>query len=345
MRSNLGRTPAAFCFPSSPGSESTRASPLSESSPGSDRATCRLRGDGQALGKRGKSSAGIPWRHMPSYDNGGSLLGSGDLCASDSLQRPQRKAGEWTARLGSGAAVKELLQSVSERNFVSPFRSPEPSLLSTEQAPHMAPHEAWLDIIRKRHEVRRMVISSPKSPASTYRAMDSPNSSRPHTSRPDEDKRSPHFVFRQQKKGTGGVVPHTKDSCPFSRDDSEPESRAVQPATPGTRPKLQPAFVGREPSPSEKRGFGGEPMPEARRGFQFQEAREELNQKQDRDRRAAFEQLHVGPAGSDKAILAKDKQTVRGKQTPRTARGTISSRCLPIRPALSGSSSPTPSWR
>lgn len=65
-----------------------------------------------------------------------------------------------------------------------------------------------------------------------------------------EDKQKLHWTYRQQRKGVNNVA-NTKDFCPFYREDSAPECRVVQPATPHQRRPQSP--------PPRLEGSGAQP--------------------------------------------------------------------------------------
>lgn len=207
----------------------------------------RLRETGKDIGSRGKSSNGIPWRQIPSFDRMGLMAETGDPHYTDAIKRaaamPVRKKSEYGHR-HRGGGMKDLLHGGGSNENTPP-------MLVEEKRGQRDAREAWLDLVKRRQEAKMVT--------------------------PDEDKRAVHHTYRKQRKSTGSDTSSTmKDMCPYYREDSIPEGRAVQPPTPHKRNNLAPPSALRrtemtpvlssrssEPSPPSER------VMEARRDWQY----------------------------------------------------------------------------
>jgi hypothetical protein len=259
-------------------------------------ASSRLRGPGEAIGSRGKASVGIPWRQVPSYNGAGVLGETGDRLPH-TPKRPIRKTGAFSPRLTPGQGVRELLKPVRE-NFAAVEPEPlTPAAISAALAAESVDRarETWLEIVRRRCMLKResrlgLTSDGVATPTSTT-----------ITSRPDEDRRGVHQVFRPSKKGNQSEVT-CKDSCPFSRSDSEPEHRVTQPATPQKRTKPLSARADSMNSSAvaspqlECRGLlSAETVTSARRDWQFKQGKEQ----------AALSPSGMSTASSPRSVLSK----------------------------------------
>ena len=209
----------------------------------------RLREQGKDIGHRGKASLGIPWRQIPSFDRMGMMAETGDPHHSEAMRRaaamPYRKKSEFGTR-HRGGGMKDLLHAGGNEN------TPPPSL--DEKAIVRDPRDAWLDLVKRRQEVKH-----------------------DGTRTPDEDKRAVHHTYRKQRKSVGADPGSAmKDSCPYYREDSIPEGRSIQPPTPHKRPSLAPQSSMRRSEMSPvlgqrftEAGLPSERVIEARRDWQY----------------------------------------------------------------------------
>lgn len=260
-------------------------------------ASSRLRGPGEAIGSRAKASVGIPWRHVPSYSAAGVLGETGDRLQY-TPKRPMRKVGVYSPRLTPGQGARELLKPVRE-NFAAVEPEPlTPAAISAALAAEGAAtaRENWLEIVRRRCMLKRESrLGQPSDGVATP-------TSTTLTSRPDEDRRGVHQVFRPSRKSNQSEVT-CKDSCPFSREDSEPEQRLTQPATPQKRTKPLSARVdsmngSAVASPqTECRGLlSAETVACARRDWQFKQGKEQA---------AVMSPSGMSTASSPRSVLSK----------------------------------------
>lgn len=90
---------------------------------GAEKSMPRLRGDGQAIGKRHQSSTGIPWRNIPEYGSDGSLVATGithSECDSRAAWSVQLKTWTELSMEHSGNGVRDLLSPFCSRPAVRP---------------------------------------------------------------------------------------------------------------------------------------------------------------------------------------------------------------------------------
>jgi len=184
-RSSLGDTPV------SPGANSL-ASP---SNLGEERA--RLRGDGEAIGKRGRASLGIPWRQIPVHDGSGQLRLTGDPSyASPERRRSEvvvcqaRKVSVCSPKLGSGQGMREIL----------------------------TPGE-------KHQEGGAVAGCREKSDKVPIRNLFPPEG---------DGEQDRHFSYKPQKKGVSQEC-NTKDKCPYFRGDSTVDQQATPTSSKASR--------------------------------------------------------------------------------------------------------------
>eukprot|EP00930_Biecheleria_cincta_P035058 TRINITY_DN24145_c0_g1_i1.p1 TRINITY_DN24145_c0_g1~~TRINITY_DN24145_c0_g1_i1.p1 ORF type:complete len:478 (+),score=48.38 TRINITY_DN24145_c0_g1_i1:118-1434(+) len=259
-------------------------------------ASSRLRGPGEAIGSRAKASVGIPWRQVPSYNGAGALCETGDRLRY-TPSRPLRKPGAFSPRLAQGQGVRELLKPVRENIAAIEPEPLTPAAISAALAAEGAAtaRENWLEIVRRRCVLKRESrFGSPSDDVATPTRTTL-------TSRPDEDRRGIHQAFRPSKKGSHSEVA-CKDSCPFSRSDSQPDQRLTQPATPQKRAKPQSARADSMNSSAvaspqmECRGLvSAETVTSARRDWQFKQGKEQ----------AALTPSGMSTMSSPRSVLSK----------------------------------------
>jgi len=185
-RSLLGDTPnstdvSSFASPSNLGEE-----------------RARLRGDGEAIGKRGRASLGIPWRQIPVHDTSGQLRLTGDPSYASPERRKNeavvcqtRKVSVCSPKLGSGQGMREILtpgEKAHPGGAIVGCKSPK-----SEKVP-----------------VRNLFPSE------------------------GDGEQDCHFSFKPQKKGVSQEC-NTKDKCPYFRTDSTVDQQAVQSPTRASR--------------------------------------------------------------------------------------------------------------
>lgn len=100
-------------------------SPITRGDGPPDEKIKRLRGSGEAIGRRGRASLGIPWRQIPSHDRTGVLKETGDPFGSPELKKKEagsqcKKAAECSGKLGGSHGMKELLSSPETLKAMSP---------------------------------------------------------------------------------------------------------------------------------------------------------------------------------------------------------------------------------
>jgi len=194
----------------------------------------RLKGAGQAIGRRGRASTGMPWRQIPSYDRAGAMGKTGDphahpACMRKSAGWQQKAQAQFSDQLGSSIGMRDVLDTVQEGQRSRDNCENSPPDKNAPPLPQKAdPREAWLDVVKRRCAAR----------AGTFGAGGGGAQQR--------QQKQPPPGGAAAGRGTGGVgrdldVASTKDSCPFFRDDSIPESRAVQGATPHIRCNRSPS--------------------------------------------------------------------------------------------------------
>lgn len=204
---------------------------LSEGEPEEQRAA-RLAGPGQAIGGRGKASSGIPWRHLPSYDRNGLMAETGDRCSSPELKQDVAMAFRRCSTRFSNAssrAMLDCLAPVEEHVGRKPGagRDAESHAAGSQKDEGGAdPREAWLEVLKRRSDAKRESWM-PQRKTGVRTAEEE---------RTDTTPAAQHFKYKQQLKNPrAGTEAEIKDACPFHREDSKPEARAVAPATPQLR--------------------------------------------------------------------------------------------------------------
>jgi len=167
----------------------------SPSNLGEERA--RLRGDGEAIGYRGRASLGIPWRQIPVHDTSGQLRTTGDPSQASPESRTcetvvgqSRKVSAFSPKLGGGKGMREILTPGEKLQA-------EGTTVSCTEKLEDAP-------------VRNLF--------------------------PPDGNEEPirHFNFKAQKKGVSQDC-STKDTCPFFRADSAADQQGSQNPTKASR--------------------------------------------------------------------------------------------------------------
>lgn len=154
-----------------------------------DKKIARLRGAGQAIGNRGKSSVGVPWRQIPSYNQTGLMSETGDMYGGPEKEKhavplQYRKKGHCSMRLGSSEGMKDVLTD-------------PPTEVESAR-------DQWLNVIKRRYEAKHERKLPDKSDSSKL-----------------------HWSYRPAKKVSGDFS--TKDTCPYFREDAIPETQCYQP--------------------------------------------------------------------------------------------------------------------
>lgn len=215
------------------GSAATTATSALSSARGAERPPApRLRGVGRALGEQGKSSARIPWRQLPAYSSAGALAGTGDAFGTGTnrlreLGLNHRRSGEFSPKLGCSVGVKDVLKPVLEHRQCGKIeaqaaRAQHECALASDAAGRASPRQAWIEVLRQRQHSKYDTPQFLKAAANDG------------ITQVPEGKSGPHWTYRQQRKNVSSIH-SSKDSCPFSRDDSAPSSRTVQSPTPHAR--------------------------------------------------------------------------------------------------------------
>jgi len=220
----------------------------------------RLRGEGQAIGQSGRGSPGIPWRQIPTYSPSGTMRETRDaLGTSEARQREvvmhSKLPAQYSPKLGGSRSMRDVLEPVMEHAKSAPH--PVAAAIqdfASSPVGKQSPRQAWIETVKRRQDLK-------------YEKYRDSSSTLSVTSGKDGDS-GMHWSYRPQKKGVS-TVHNTKDSCPFSRNDSLQESRSVLPATPHRRSPLSPASAGR--SDPDPHAFVGERTPQRRRDAHFQQ--------------------------------------------------------------------------
>jgi len=161
-------------------------SPITRGDGPPDEKIQRLRGSGEAIGRRGRASLGIPWRQIRSHDRTGMLKETGNPLGSPEKKKNEtgiqsKKTAQCSGKLGGSQGMKELLSSPdSSPKAMSPIMR-----RSTSADPCSFP-------------VRRRLFGG-------------------------DDQEAPRQ--RPPRRSLGHTGP-TKDSCPFFREDSVPKCPA-----------------------------------------------------------------------------------------------------------------------
>jgi hypothetical protein len=177
--------------PRGPLNESSAMSECMNSSAGDQSPMMRSRGEGVAITARGKSSSGIPWRKLPSYNEGGSIVSTGGVHSPISSPQPMKdkimdskKVASFSPVLAKSEGMREVLtdekenpqtascpQSPQKSLGASPLRTPESpsgspqacaSLSETPRFPGVSQakaREAWLDLVQQRSSRSNVSLS------------------------------------------------------------------------------------------------------------------------------------------------------------------------------------------
>jgi len=238
-----------------------------------ERKAMRLRGSGEAIGARGRASAGIPWRQIPAFNRKGIVAETGDPHYNEHMRRSTgmafKRRGEFSP-LHAGTAMHDVLAPDNNEN--------QPPTDGSSRK--VSSREAWLEVVKQRFEAKRERQSPPL------------RSSRSPSGKPSEAC-SPHWAFRNLRKPVPteiGAVSSTentvRDGCPFFREDCIPESRSVALATPARRAVMEPpsTLLGGAPLPKEGNGavieltYAAEKVSEARRDWQHMQRKLQCEQ-------------------------------------------------------------------
>lgn len=157
----------------------------------------RLRGDGEAIGKRGRASLGIPWRQIPVHDGSGQLRLTGDPSYASPVRRKNevvvgqtRKVSTCSPKLGSGQGMREILAPSEKTDVVAEKVPAGGTIAGCNEKSEKVP-------------VRNLFPSE------------------------GDGEQDRHFSFKQQKKGVSQEC-NTKDKCPFFRTDSTVDQQTMQ---------------------------------------------------------------------------------------------------------------------
>eukprot|EP00443_Scrippsiella_acuminata_P002213 CAMPEP_0115239530 /NCGR_PEP_ID=MMETSP0270-20121206/37448_1 /TAXON_ID=71861 /ORGANISM="Scrippsiella trochoidea, Strain CCMP3099" /LENGTH=528 /DNA_ID=CAMNT_0002654495 /DNA_START=27 /DNA_END=1613 /DNA_ORIENTATION=+ len=249
----------------------------------------RVRGPGVAISQRGRSSAGIPWRQVPVHSPTGTMTITGDTLGTSKARQlemglPRRHQSQFSSKLSGSPAVHDVLEPVLEHRKSSPQQSLTEKVAGTAGATsvQLSPRQAWIEVVKRRQELKY------------DRYCDARASGHSACREGAQEKGKLHWAYRPRRKQVRDGNSNTKDSCPFSRTDSSPGSRAVQSPTPHKRddrsppPHLRgsgacPAAMQSEETPNHRDYTPAERSGEARRG-NFRFLRERLANGEDRQR-------------------------------------------------------------
>jgi len=97
-------------------------SPITRGDGPPDEKVKRLRGAGEAIGRRGRASLGIPWRQIPSHDRTGMIKETGDPFGSPESKKKEansqsKKIAQCSGKLAGSQGMKELLD---EKRVMAP---------------------------------------------------------------------------------------------------------------------------------------------------------------------------------------------------------------------------------
>eukprot|EP00929_Paragymnodinium_shiwhaense_P102340 TRINITY_DN65559_c0_g1_i1.p1 TRINITY_DN65559_c0_g1~~TRINITY_DN65559_c0_g1_i1.p1 ORF type:complete len:583 (+),score=101.63 TRINITY_DN65559_c0_g1_i1:211-1959(+) len=236
-----------------------------------ERKAARVRGRGQAIASRGKSSAGIPWRQIPVYDRIGLMSETGDPYYQEhtrnAVAMTSKRKGVFSPKFQQLSGVRDLLAPVSESAMLRIAEDPvSPSVSSqmngrgggcstSSQASQaearsepVSAREAWLEVVKRRYQAahpnRAGSSVNGQSVASANGGAQTP-SEYAADSIAESARSSVHYSYRPQKRSppVAGYNPeagNTKDACPYNRDDSTPDRRSCQATTPHRRDVLSP---------------------------------------------------------------------------------------------------------
>jgi len=220
----------------------------------------RLRGDGQAIGQAGRGSLGIPWRQIPVYSPKGVMTETRDAFGTgEARQRDHKLPTQFSPKLGTSKGMRDILEPVFEHKksaTLSEVAVPEEVAVSS--LGKQSPRQAWIETVKRRQELKYDRYREASATLSIASSSDgSP---------------SMHWAFRPQRKSVN-IVHNTKDSCtkdscPFSRNDSQPECRPTVPATPHRRSPRSPTSANR---PVDPHVFPAERSPQNTRNSHFQQ--------------------------------------------------------------------------
>eukprot|EP00931_Biecheleriopsis_adriatica_P035033 TRINITY_DN20194_c0_g1_i1.p1 TRINITY_DN20194_c0_g1~~TRINITY_DN20194_c0_g1_i1.p1 ORF type:complete len:657 (+),score=97.28 TRINITY_DN20194_c0_g1_i1:46-2016(+) len=178
------------------------------------------RGEAASTAEKIRSAAGVSWRRqMPKYRNGHLA----ETMCGEVSKMEGRASGQFQAKVQSGHLMKELLAPVKEE-------ASAPGLPSLSAA--AAERDAGLERTRRRCIAKFDKLCVQQRPATRGGATSPHAASSSSVATPGRTDRSERQTnARPLRKGIPKDFNSTKDSCPFSRDDSLPESRHTLPTT------------------------------------------------------------------------------------------------------------------
>mmetsp|Transcript_140069 Transcript_140069/g.254698 ORF Transcript_140069/g.254698 Transcript_140069/m.254698 type:complete len:647 (+) Transcript_140069:60-2000(+) len=265
----------------------------------------RLREQGKAIGGRGRSSAGIPWRQIPVYDRMGSMYECGDPYGDFDSSRKHaigmqgKKHGSYSPRhrgqhANSGEGARDRLSMGLAPVSENAENSPPASLTSSnlkENLQSSSAREAWLDVVKRRMDAKRNASDETGFRQHTLPVRD-PRQGFSLNGTQDAGEvqhglkaRNLHWTWRHSRKSVSfQELPSAeranliKDSCPYSRDDSTVPSQPA--ASPKSRRALQPpatltSELGDCDPPLDH--FVAQKHSEARRDWQYHQDQREMD--------------------------------------------------------------------
>jgi len=220
-----------------------------------DERNTKLRGDGHNNFRRNIASPGIHWRQVPNLDRPNSACAPRDGEGAERL----RKQGQFTPKLGAGEGMRDILGSLGESHLVR-----TPPLSRGQQG------EAGSNLAQRRPDSKPATACGRRLDFGEHEGRDSVGG----------DKASPHFAYKQQKKGVNHELVSLKESCPFHRLDApaapedgsecctpKPRRRSISP--PANLSGAVPVAKGRlEDSVTEELTIMPEKVTESRRDWQ-----------------------------------------------------------------------------
>mmetsp|Transcript_93087 Transcript_93087/g.221379 ORF Transcript_93087/g.221379 Transcript_93087/m.221379 type:complete len:420 (+) Transcript_93087:122-1381(+) len=204
----------------------------------------RLRGEGKAIGVHAHKSGGIPWRNLPDYSKG--YLQQTMSTSTTGVEKPVRAIGEFSNKLGD-CVSKEVI-------------FPEP--------------EVEVEVTKPDEEFEAFLLSM----KDCLQSLGGATPSRTRAGSPLVAER--HAKYKPQKKYLDSGK-DAKDSCPFARNDSNPNAREIRPATARVRVHVNPAVAATGRAGAKDRRVveamsGAATIPEKSRVYQFVQDMEQV---------------------------------------------------------------------